>query len=300
VDDKQRGILLCLISIVMASVSPVLAKLSLGHVNAETNSVLFFAFANIIYILFFITLGKREIFRMIYQNAKEMALLGLVTCAGNLLWSYGILYVGPTNSSFIFQFSSVFTVLLGVTFLRERFTRSEGIGILIAITGAFLMTYDIQEMQLTILVPLVSSLFYAIQNILAKVYVKNLDPISVVGGRSLFTLLFLLSYSGLSGRLQTDMPANILLYTFLGGLLGTFLGILLFYKALSFLQVSKAIAIRSGGPFFTAIYSFLMLSLMPTMTQFIGGTIIVLGIIAISLGKESPKQKINIEETSSV
>lgn len=146
---------------------------------------------------------------------------------------------------------------------------------------------------------LASSLFYAVASVLAKVYVRNVDPISMVGGRSVFTLLCLFSYSMLSGRLQTKISTNVFLYTFLGAFFASFLAIILFYKALSLLEISKATVIRSVGPFMTAIYSFVMLSLIPTLTPLISGTIIVIGVIILSLSKELSKQKVNTKDPSS-
>ena len=78
-------------------------------------------------------------------------------------------------------------------------------------------------------------------------------------------------------------------------MVGAFLGFFLFYKSLSFYEVSKAIAVRSIEPFFAVILALVILITIPTLSELIGGTLIVLGIIILSLrGRKNGNTK-NIE-----
>jgi len=64
---------------------------------------------------------------------------------------------------------------------------------------------------------------------------------------------------------------------------GAFLGFFLFFKSLSFYELSKAVAIRSIEPFFVVILSLIILGLLPSGKQLIGGTMIVAGIVILNI-----------------
>ena len=136
------------------------------------------------------------------------------------------------------------------------------------------------------LVLLGSALLFASANSLSKVYVENVNPVSLAGGNSMFVFLFVFAYSLLSGRLETTFPSVTLVYAFLGSVTGVFLSFILFYKALEVFEVSKTATVRTIEPFLTAIFSFAILSLTPTANQLMGGVLIVIGVVVLSLTKE--------------
>jgi drug/metabolite transporter (DMT)-like permease len=132
--DKQRGVLFAVSASLMFGVSPVFVRLTLDFVNVETINVLFTAFASLCFVVFFGAF-KRAHFRGIFGNWRRVALMSLFSAAGSMLFTYGIFLYGPVNAAFLVQFTAVFTILFGVVFFKERFTRLEGAGILLAVAG---------------------------------------------------------------------------------------------------------------------------------------------------------------------
>jgi drug/metabolite transporter (DMT)-like permease len=115
------------------------------------------------------------------------------------------------------------------------------------------------------------------------------NPVALAGSRTMVIFLFFLVFSTLTGRLETNIPSMVYVYVFLASITGVFLNSILTYKSFELIKISNSIAITTIGPFFTAAYSLIFLSLIPTYSQLFGGSLIVFGIIMISLTRKSPK-----------
>jgi drug/metabolite transporter (DMT)-like permease len=287
VTDKQRGILFAVSASLMFGLSPVFIRLVLDFVNVETMNVLFTVFASLCFVLLFGVFRKAAYFRSILGNWRKVALMSLFSAAGSLLFTYGIFLYGPVNAVFLIQFNAVFTILFGVAFFKERFTRLEAAGILVAVVGVFVLAYgDLALEIMSTLVLLAAALFFASANTLSKAYVKKVNPVALAGGNSMFVFLFVLAFAVLSGTLETTFPSVTLLYAFLGAVIGVVLSFALFFKALEVFEMSKTATIRTMEPFWTAIFSFAILALIPTVNQLVGGVLIVIGVATVSLTKE--------------
>jgi drug/metabolite transporter (DMT)-like permease len=286
--DKQRGVLFAVLGSLMFGLSPVFVRLVVDFVNVETMNVLFTVFASLCFVVAFGVFRKVAYFRSIFGNWRKLALMSLFSAAGSLLFTYGIFLYGPVNAAFLVQFTAVFTILFGVAFFKERFTRLEAVGVLVAVAGVFILAYgDLTLEIVSTLVLLSAALFFASANTLSKAYVKNMNPVALAGGNSVFVFLFVFAFAVLSGKLETAFPSVTLVYAFLGSVTGVVLSFALFFKALKVFELSKAATIRTMEPFLTAIFSFIILALAPTANQLVGGVLIVVGVVALSLTKQS-------------
>jgi chloramphenicol-sensitive protein RarD len=284
--DKQRGVLFAVSASLMFGLSPVFVRLVLDFVNVETMNVLFTFFASLCFVVAFIVFRKAAYFRSVFGNWRRVGLMSLFSATGSLLYTYGISLYGPVNATFLVQFTAVFTILFGVLFFKERFTRLEGAGIFVAVVGVFVLAYGNLSLEVvSTLVLLGAALFFASANSLSKVYVKNVNPVALAGGNSMFMLLFLFAFAVLSGRLETAFPSETLVYAFLGAITGVVLSFALFFKALQVYAVSKTATIRTMEPFLTAIFSFVILALPTTANQLVGGALIVIGVATLSFTK---------------
>ena len=284
--DKQRGVLFAVSASLMFGLSPVFVRLVLDFVNVETMNVLLTVFASLCFVVAFGVFRKAAYFRSILGNWRKMALMSLFSAAGSLLFTYGIFLYGPVNAAFLVQFTAVFTILFGVLFFKERFTRLEGAGILVADVGVFILAYGNLSLEVvSTLVLLAAALFFASANTLSKAYVKNVNPVALAGGNAMFVLLFVFAFAVSTGTLETAFPSVTLVYAFLGAVTGVVLSFVLFFKALQVFEVSKTATIRTIEPFLTAIFSFVILALTPTANQLVGGVLIVIGVATLSLTK---------------
>lgn len=291
---KQKGVLWAVSASLMFGLSPVFVRLVLNGVNVETMNVLFTAVASVCFLAVFLVSRKAAYFRSIRGNWRKLALMSLVSAVGAMLYTYGISLYGPVNATFLVQFTAVFTILFGVAFFHERFTRLEAVGVVVAVVGVFVLAYGDLSLELVgTAVLLGAALFFASANSLSKAYVKKVHPVALAGGNSMLMFLFIFTYTVLAGKLETAFPSETVVYAVLGSVTGVVLSFILFFKALQVFEVSKAATIRTMEPFLTAIFSFIILALTPTVNQLLGGALIVLGVVVLSLtkGKQTPNSQ---------
>ena len=295
--DKRRGVLFAVSGSLMFGLSPVFVKLTLGYVNVETMNVLFTAVASLCFVMLF-AIFRGVHFGSLRGNWRRVAFMSLLSASGSMFFTYGISLYGPVNAAFLVQFTAVFTIVFGVAFLKERFTKLEAAGILLAVVGVFVLAYgDLSLEVVGTSVLLSAALLFASANSLSKAYVGRVNPLALAGGNSMFMFLFIFAYTVLTGKLETFFPSETLIYAVLGSITGVVLSFVLFFKALAFFEVSKAATIRTMEPFLTAIFSFAILALTPTANQLLGGALIVIGVVVLSLTKAKqppgPKQNSN-------
>ena len=282
--DRQRGVLFAVSASLMFGLSPVFARLVLDSVNVETMNVLFTAFAILCFVVAFGVFHKAAYVRSILRSWRSVGLMSLFSAAGSLLYTYGIFLYGPVNAAFLVQFTAVFTILFGVIFFKERFTRLEAAGIVLAVVGVFVLAYGNLSLEVvSTLVLLGAALLFASANSLSKAYVKKVNPVALAGGNSIFMFLLIFTFTVLTGKLETAFPSITLVYAFLGSITGVVLSFVLFFKALQVYAVSKTATIRTVEPFLTAIFSFIILALPTTVNQLLAGIMIVIGVAMLSL-----------------
>jgi len=285
-NSKQKGILFTLMTSSTIAFGTVLLKLNLELVSVEMANLLFSGFCSALFLGVLLLYRGQGHFLTIAKNWRKLSLFSLFGTSAMLLNTYGIFIAGPVNAAFLVQFAAVFTILLGFVFLKERFTKQEGAGILLAIVGVFVMAYSGFNAEIVgITIFLSVSFLFAVTNLISKIFVTKMHPLALAGSNSFFGFLFISLFMFLFIRVESQVPYIALIYTFVGALLGGVIGFILFYKALQVLEVSKSVAIRTADPFFTAIFSFIFLSLIPTVNQLVGGVFIVIGVILISLAK---------------
>jgi drug/metabolite transporter (DMT)-like permease len=283
-NDEQKGILFTILTSLSLALNVIFGKLLVDSINVETGNTIWFMSASILYVIFFIFARKTKNFKIIWERKKEILLIGILSSIGSILWMYGIFYAGTNNMSFVFQFNIIFTVLLGVTFLGDRFKKLEIIGVLVSIAGIIILAYDNSGISiLGIAIILFSAVFNSLTNFVSKIFVSKINPIVMSGGRAISMFLIVLVYTLATNKLQTNIPNATLTYAFLGGLSGAFIGFMLFYKALEKIKISKVMTIRTIEPFLVVIFSFVILLTIPTINQLAGGSFIVIGIIIIVL-----------------
>jgi len=284
-NNIQKGILFTLLSAVFNSSTYLLSRLILNLTNVETMLVLWFFWGNIIFFLYmFLTKGLEKILYETKRNLKSLAILGLINTVSAILWSYGILLGDLTNVTFLFRFEVIFAVLLGLILLKEKLMKLEVLGIILAIIGAFVMVYSRQlALGLGDLIMLFAALFSAISLFVTKIYSKKISSFALAYNRSVFLFIFIGIYSLGLGKINFAFSTDLLILTLTAAFVGAFLGFVFFYKSLSFYELSKATSVRSVEPFFAVIFALIFLSVAPTLPQLFGGTLIVVGIIILSL-----------------
>ncbi|KYH41324.1 MAG: hypothetical protein AYL32_006090 [Candidatus Bathyarchaeota archaeon B26-2] len=286
-DKEREGILLSVLTSAMGFAYFCNKKMLL-FLNVETSTFLWFSLGSLFYLSYILPSKRRKKMKILLTELKKVSAIAVFTGIGAILWFQGTVVAQPTNVAFIFQFSRVFTVLAGILLLGERLSPREGLGVLLALTGGFILTYTGEEARiLNNLVLLASASSYAASHILAKIYVKDVDPISLAAGRTMLAAVLLFFYSLATGRLDLAVPLEALSWALLGAFIAPFLAVIFYYEAFKRVELSKVAAIISTQPFFTALYAVLFFATLPSLWQMVGGSIVTLGVMVLTSSRRS-------------
>lgn len=278
---SSLGFTLNLLSVLIMSISPLMNKFSLVTVTP-----LQAAFYNSVFAM---------IFTYIYIKVRKLKLnlikdpliwvLGVTNTLGIYLQYLSINILGPIAVGFIGRFYIIFTIILSLIFLHEKFSGTDWIIVISTIIGSFLVTQP-GEWSLTSIWGLVFAfgytLSFAVTNFFAKKLVADNGSESVLlynQGTSAVILLVVNLFTGSFSNVSYSGVSYLALSAFFSG----FVGLLLFYEGLKYISFSSANIIRSLSPVVILIYSMPFFPVKLTPAFILGALLIVGSTISINI-----------------
>jgi drug/metabolite transporter (DMT)-like permease len=171
----------------------------------------------------------------------------------------------------------------------EKLTREKVIGGFVILSGTIAVLYNGSfQLNLGDLLIILGTFFYPFGNHYAKAALQEVRPSvilflrSLVGGLALLSLSFLFEHP--DREVFRDIQRNSL-WLILLAMGGLGMAKLLWFEGLKRLDVSKATAIVIAGPAFSFLYAVILLKEVPTIYQFAGFFIILVGLYLLTRQK---------------
>ncbi|WP_456463235.1 DMT family transporter [Lutibacter sp.] len=303
ISNSIKGFLLALVSVIAVSNVYIFSKAALTEVSIQQFGVYWFGFG-LLWILMYAW------YRKSYKILKELSIksylilvfLGLVEVVGTYFFFKAIHTISnPTIVSFIGNISPALVITFSFFVLKERFNRIEFIGMLLALFGAFVISYkgsaSVNDMFIDGAQYIVySSVLGGINAVIIKKNIKIIHPVILTISRSLFLLIFSIIALNILGE-STVIPTRAVRNIFIGSLLGPFLTVIAGYLALQYIPLSRKAVITSTKGLFVLLGSYLYFGQFPKIIALIGGLVTIIGVLLISFGKykEIRKQGEKIE-----
>lgn len=302
ISDSRKGYLLTIVATLAMSNVYIFSKAALNDIHLAQFGFYWFGLAVIWNFLY-------GAFSCRYRNLgnvkrKTWLVLGVIAVLEILGTSFMFAAIqimdNPAFVSFISNVAPFFVTLLGILFLKERFTRIEIPGILLTIIGAFVVSYKPGTSLNDIFIPgsayaFLSPFFFAVSMVIAKVAVKNVHPLLISLNRVVYIFIYAFIVLMISGN-SFSIDSKPLMNIFVGSLLGPFLTAFVGYFALKYIPASKASLIRSTKSLFVLIGAFILFGQLPELYQIIGGLISLLGVILLTLGRKKNLSKPKLPE----
>lgn len=291
ISDRGKGYLLTIIATLAMSNVYIFSKAALNEIHLAQFGFYWFGMAvlwNFIYGFFsckYKGLGN--------VKTKTWVILGVIAVLEILGTSFMFTAIqimeNPAFVSFLSNVAPFFVTILGIIFLKERFTRIEIPGILLTIIGAFIVSYKPGTSLSDIFIPgavyaFLSPFFFAVGMVIAKVTVRHVHPLLVSLNRVVWIFVFAFIMLLISGK-SFAIGINPLTNIFAGSLLGPFLTAFVGYYALKYIEASKASLIRSTKSVFVLVGSFILFGQLPEIYQIVGGIISLIGVILLTIGR---------------
>lgn len=288
---RNKGLLYAMTDVLAMTGVYIITKLFLNNLPFPVFGVYWFSaglFWNII-----IALIKPEVlskFKIQTKFLSFLVLIAIIDMTATLMWFKAINDTdNPSLVSFMTNIGPIYAVVLGYLFLKERFSLSEILGVIITLAGAVLIGYRTDfEIQSFLFsgagLILISSFISAVGKVILKPRLKDYHPIIL----SINRIIFLLSFSFITS-LYMDHDLSIeprLIFAIAGGsLLGPFLAAFAGYNALARLKVSTYAILNTSRSFFILIVSFFVMGILPESYQILGGGLTVVGVLFITFAK---------------
>ncbi len=276
------GTILLIFSAILYGLEPVIAKSLLREYAPMEVQFMRYIIAIVLLSPFlfigksFKRLTKKQIFSIILLGFLGMGIASPLFYAG-LKQTSGL-------AAILIERSYPFLVFIfAYIFLKEKITIKKLFGVILVIFGTALIVFYSFIAQGTStfignLIILGAMIVWSVWIILAKILIKNIEPLLLTASGFIVGLPFVILYQG---------GAINLIFTFRMFVLGIIVALswLLYFKGLKYITAMKATIIEASAPFFTAIFTFLILTKIPDFFEILAIFLVVPGLILISSEK---------------
>jgi drug/metabolite transporter (DMT)-like permease len=269
----------------------VFSKAGLNQVELAQFGLYYFGMGFLLNLIFILGTGKwNEIMQINPKVLRLLALIGVIDIVSNITFFLAIQAIpDPSVTSFLGNLFPVFLSILGITFLKERFTKIEALGATIALAGAFALSYSGNLSWSKFFIPgtgfvLINTFFAAIVSVIIKKNVHKASPeIFNLNSNGWIFLCFLIYFlqSGQSEVIPATAFRNIALAAFFGA----FIGLLSFYYSYRYITASRSSIIQSVKGIFVLIIAYFFFGNLPLPIQLLGGAVTIAGVIVMMLAK---------------
>ena len=269
----------------------IFSKAAMSELDVIQFGFYWFGMALLWSLLYMIPAGKLKSTRQLDRRSKILlVIIGLseLVAASTLFMAIETVE-NPAVVSFLANLTPIFVTIFGISILKERFNLIEGIGILLTITGALLISYTGQHKLSEIFIEgtgliTISSFFLSLSIILAKSRITHLNASILMINRISYLFFFSVLLVISTGK-SLEISGLTLFNVAAGSVLGPFMTALAQYSSLKYIEASRAMIIQATRGLFVLIGAIIYLKILPLPMQIIGGTTTIIGVIIITLGK---------------
>ena len=286
-----KGYIYALIATLAFSNVYIFSKAALNEVHLSQFGLYWFAISCLLNLLLVMKNKKLGIlFSMNKKGLSILLLLGIMEIITTSTFFISINIIpDPSITSFLGNLYPVMLVIMGVAVLNERFGKIESIGVVLALTGAFAISYQGGNNWRDFFIPgtgvvLINAFFAATTSIIAKKNINLFSPELISFNRTFWLLLFSFGVFIYFGK-PLAIPAQALKNIVIGAILGPFLALYTVYMSFKYIEASRSSIIQSMKGIFVLVGAYLYLGTIPTGFQLMGGLLTVVGVSIVALAQ---------------
>jgi len=289
--EEWKGYVFALVGTIAFSSLYVFSKAGLNQVELAQFGFYYFGMGFLLNLFFVVASGKYRQLPGISKNVIGLlVVLGVIDILSNITFFMAIRAIpDPSITSFLGNLFPVFMTILAISFLKERFTLIEALGALMAIGGAFIISYSGELDWHKFFIPgtgfvVMNTFFAASIAIIVKKNVKKASPEVFNLNSNGWIFLFFLGYFLWSGQ-SVVIPAKAFQNIALGAFFGSFVGLLSFFYSYRYITASRSSIIQSLKGIFVLVIAYFYLGKLPLAVQLWGGGITVAGVLIMTMAQ---------------
>ncbi len=278
--DKKAPLIIALV--IIDSVHFVFARLLLPHISPGV-SVFYVMAVGTVQVGLYGVFCKRIQFRTLNKNVWFFLSIAVLIGVSTIINYEAVAFVDAGTASVLGKASILMSVGLGIFWLRERFTRLQSLGALLALTGVLVITFQPGDyIRLGSLLILLSAFMYALHTAIVKRYGEEMDFLEFFFFRLFSTsaILFLIAVGRRALIWPDPLTWALIVMT---GTIDVVISRALFYFVLRRMTMSIHSIVLTLSPVVAILLAFLLFDTMPTFQQFIGGVGVIIGVFMVTL-----------------
>ena len=282
----NAGVVLILPLLLMDSLHFVFARLLLPHISPGVSAMYVLAIATIEVGLFAMVRGRLR-FKVQKRHLWFLLVIGFLVAASTNINFEAVAFIDPGTASLLAETYILFGVGFGLIWLRDRLTRAQIGGALVAVAGVFIITFQSGDyMRLGSMMVLSSAFMYSAHAAIAKRYAGDIEFLDFFFLRLLCTTGFLLLFA--LGRRALAWPsATAWLLLALVATVDVVVSRTLYYVSLRRLNMSIHSIVLTLSPVAAICWSLLLFDTFPTPQQLLGGAAVILGVLLVTISRKT-------------
>jgi drug/metabolite transporter (DMT)-like permease len=289
VKNKSIGIITILVASVMWALEPVFVKLSYETSDFIQTNTIRAIFALIVAFGYIIIRRKPKELKISKKDIPPMIYIALVaTLFADFMYVFSLSQISVVNAVIIGHLQPVFIVIFGFFILKsDKLTYSDYIGILLMILSGILVTTVTLENLMNFKFGIIGDLFvlsatiaWATTAIATRKYVQHLNTGVLAFYRFSIASIVLSIYLIVNNRFFIANYYQVSVGIIIG------IGTILYYESLTRIKAAQTSALELSTPIFATALAFIILTEVPTLMQFIGVGLLLIGLYFISRREE--------------
>ena len=292
-----KGYLFAIIATLAFSNVYIFSKAALNEVHLTQFGLYWFAIGALLSLMYAWKSKKLKQLKVLSKKqVRILVSLGFLEILTTTTFFVSINIIeDPAVTSFLGNMYPVMVTLGGVFILKEKFGWIETIGVALALTGAFVISYTGGTTLKTFFIKgtgwvFVNAIFATTATLVVKVHVKKITPELLNLNRTAWLLVFSIIMIFVYKQSIT-IPVSALKNIAVGAVLGPFLAILTVYYSFRYIEASRSSIVQSLKGIFVLIGAFFVFKSFPLPHQLVGGLITVFGVLIMTLAQSGVFRK---------
>ena len=213
---------------------------------------------------------------------KKGSLIGIFLFLGYTFQTVGLKYTTATKAGFITGLSVILVPIISHFFIREKISKNSIIGVILAVIGLWFLNYNSSFIfNFGDFLVLLCAVSFAMHIISVGLYARKVDYVLLVMVQltTVFVLSFLMALFFERPGIHLYYPSGVWWSIILTGIFATALAFYMQNKFQRYSTATKTAIIFSGEPIFGAIFAYLLLGEKVGLIAWIGGLLIIFGMI---------------------
>ena len=268
--------------VIIDSVHFVFARLLLPHISPYV-SVLYVMVVASLQVGIYGFFCRRIHFRILLENLWFFLSIGALIGISTIINYEAVAFIDPGTASLLAKTSILMSVGLGIFWLREKLSKLQGSGAILALTGVLVIAFQPGDyIRLGSLLILISSFMYALHTAIVKRYGEDMDFVEFFFFRILATAIVLFFIA--IGRHALIWPGvtawGLIIMT---ATIDVVISRALYYLVLRQMPISVLSIVLTLSPVAAVLWAFILFDTVPTVQQLIGGVGVILGVFIVTI-----------------